>query len=172
MSLLAQQLTLLTGKHDPPFPACTAFQPTVLEGQLCYSLNVSKVNDKLNHKKVKRGIENGLLLILDPGKNDPVEQDATTKWDMSLRLKQSSQEKNSVRVYLNTLDRFSGYKAGSYAMSSLKTMLVTDNFLGLPDETKACQVETYEECHAERYLTDCGCVPWALSGALEYEVSI
>jgi hypothetical protein len=71
---------------------------------------------------------------------------------------------------MNTLDRFSGFKEGSYAMSSLKNILVTDNFMNLPDDTKYCQEEAYEDCHTQRYLKQCGCVPWALSWPLAHQV--
>ena len=52
-------------------------------------------------------------------------------------------------------------------MSVLKKMTGTDNFLELPSEGKNCQTDAFEDCQAERYITEvqtkCGCVPWALN---------
>ena len=153
---------------DIPFPICTGFKPTVLEGQLCYSLKVNKEGIE----RPRQGEGNGLFIVLDPSvRSVGIAPDSVkTQGEMAVSLAQASQEESSVRVYMNTLDRFSGYTAGSYAMSSLKSMLVTDNFLDLPDDTKACQEDAYEECHTQRYLKQCGCVPWALGWPLADEV--
>ena len=47
------------------FVACSHFEPTILFGQLCYSLDVNKVAKKKSG--VGRG--NGLLLMIDPAVN-------------------------------------------------------------------------------------------------------
>jgi hypothetical protein len=132
------------------FPVCTSFQPTVLEGQLCYKLNVSRESGI--------GKANGILMVLDSGRLDSVQKEDT----------------NSVKIYLNTLDRFQGNGAGKYAMSSLKRITVTENFMGLPEHVKKCQKETFEQCHAKKYVyrvqSQCGCIPWALRRAVTFEV--
>ena len=155
-------------RPDIPFPICTGFKPTVLEGQLCYSLNITMAEVD----RASQGKDNGLFIVLDPSHISVgiTQENVKTQGEMTITFEKTSQKERSVRVYLNTLDRFSGYSAGSYAMFSLKKMMVTDNFMDLPDETKACQQETYEECHTQRYLKQCGCVPWALSWPLADEV--
>ena len=40
----------MLGKEVDGFVACDKFQPTVLEGQMCYSLDLAKV-DKVNTSK-------------------------------------------------------------------------------------------------------------------------
>ena len=52
----------MLGKEVDGFVACDQFQPTVLEGQICYSLNLNKVH-KVNSSKT--GKQNGLVLVLD-----------------------------------------------------------------------------------------------------------
>jgi hypothetical protein len=46
------------------FPACTHFQPTILGGQLCYSLNVSSVVSTAE-KKTESGKKKGILIAVD-----------------------------------------------------------------------------------------------------------
>ena len=41
---------------------CNKFQPTILDGQLCYSLDIAK----LEVGPTKSGKANGLFLLLDP----------------------------------------------------------------------------------------------------------
>ena len=55
----------LIGQERPELgdlTVCDKFEPTILEGQLCYSLGISK----LGEKTTKSGQANGLLLLLDP----------------------------------------------------------------------------------------------------------
>ena len=79
-------------------------------------------------------------------------------------------------IHISTLARYSDYKPGIYLMSALKEMKGTDSFLALPDETKACQIETLEVCQTRKYLekvrSECGCIPWSLSSALIKKVSL
>ena len=135
------------------FTACNSFQPTVIDGQLCFSLSASKSSRMLS----KEGKDNGLLLVIDTG------------------LKEiKSPEASSFKIYMNTLARFSDTRSGIYALSALKKMKGTDSYLKLPDEEKDCQIESFEECAAKEYLAKvekmCGCVPWALTQALDLEV--
>ena len=131
----------MLGKEMEGFDACDKFQPTVLEGQMCYSL--------LGAGRAKAGKENGLLLVLD-----------------SNRVAVGEKDTNLARIYLHTLSPFTDYRNGSYAMSALKKMTGTDGFLGLPDSAKKCQLETFEECNSRKYVdrigTSCHCTPWAL----------
>ena len=133
----------MLGKEMEGFVACDKFQPTVLEGQRCYSLDLAKVGVG----KSKAGKMKGLELVLDS--NTPGNEDG-----------------NVARIYLGILSPFTDYRNGSYAMSALKKMTGTDGFLGLPDSAKKCQLETFEECNSRKYVekisTSCHCTPWAL----------
>ena len=134
----------LLGKEVDGFVACDQFQPTVLEGQMCYSLDLSKVH-KVNSSKT--GKQNGLVLVLDP--NTP-----------------ENEEENVARIHLHTLSPFTDYRNGSYAMSSLKKMTATKGFLGMSETNKKCQVENFEDCKTMKYLEkiqkECHCIQWAL----------
>ena len=162
--------------QDLPFTACSHFKAIVLEGQLCYSLNLNLIAGD----RTKAGVEYGLLMLLDPGTNGHIEDkdDKTAEQESkitSLNLKPINELDSSLKIYLNTLASFSGYRAGSFALSGLKKMTGTDSFIALPDESKGCQIETFEECQSQRYVQElqrqCGCLPWTLSSAVKEKVS-
>ena len=166
MTLLGQT------RQDLPFTVCSGFKPFILQGQLCYSLDLSTI--KID--TAKTGMKHGLVLILDEGrsKNHQKTEKFTKKAITSLNFETSSHSESSARIYLNTLASFTGYRAGSYALSVLKKMTGTDNFLGLPFKDKKCRIETFEECQIPRYIEEvnrqCGCIPWALNKTLPQKV--
>ena len=57
-------MTLL-GRTSPALNSvvCSKFQPTVLEGQLCYTLNLSS----LRTEKSRAGQRDGLMIVIDQG---------------------------------------------------------------------------------------------------------
>ena len=154
-------------RPDLPFIACDKFQATVLEGQLCYSVDLRHIASN----KTKQGLRNGLMLALDTGGYPDIFTKETKEEGMIDTYEENT---SSFRIYINTLEVFSDSRAGSYAMSGLQKMALTNNFVDLPEETKKCQIETYEHCIARRYFEAvkelCGCVPWALSRGLQDKV--
>ena len=133
---------------------CDKFEPTILEGQLCYSLNVGK----LKEKPTQSGKTNGLFLLLDPNpfQNNTIEKDAG---DSKIR-------EQSFKVFIHTLAQFSTFGSGSYGMSSLKRMIGTQSFKQLPEKQKKCSVHNREDCQTKKYLdklqAECNCTPWTL----------
>ena len=164
MTLLGQT------RQDLPFTVCDKFQPTVLEGQLCYSIDL-----KLTNSVTKEGLQNGLVFILDQGVTEITEdrQSMHTNEDMtmSMSFEPQSKEQDSARIYLNTLSSFHDFRSGKYAMSVLKKIKGTASFLEIPDENKNCMIEAFEDCQSREYIKEvqkeCGCVPWALSSAVK-----
>ena len=47
------------------FSTCRLFEPDVLEGKLCYSMNLTKLSDGFTETKM--GKQHGLLLVIDTG---------------------------------------------------------------------------------------------------------
>ena len=126
----------------------------------------------LDVENSKSGLKNGLLLTVDPGKTDFVNnKEKTTDQDHYglLNLEPLRETEGAASIYINTLAGFTDFRAGSYAMTGLKKTTGTKSFLNLPDEVKGCQNEMYEDCIAQRYIIKaqqkCGCFPWALSRA-------
>ena len=145
---------------DLPFIPCTQALPTVLEGQLCYSINGSIHATESS----KRGKENGLVMLLDFGKNENKEETMEV-WEKGKPVK-TSKKYRGLRIYVETLSGFSSNGEGDYAMASLKRMRGKQSFLDFPNAIKKCQVEPRDTCRLWRYFQTvqekCGCVPWGL----------
>ena len=140
----------ILGKEMPElgdFPTCDQFEITILDGQPCYSLDVSKkVKDP-----TKLGKNHGLLLLLDPFPYQPME---------------GKMDGQSFKVYIHTVSQFTAHGPGTYSMTVLKKTTGTKKFLQLPDDRRKCSVHKREECQTQAYLDqiqrECKCVPWAL----------
>ena len=138
-----QQKEDLGSKHKGlNFTACNAFQHSIHQGQLCYSLKL----DKKQHGESKVGIDNGLILIIDP----EIAEDE----DLS--------KNHNARILLDTLSPISDSRSGDYALSNFKWMNGTESFMKLSNEEKDCQIESFEDCQREKIAKQCGCVPWQL----------
>ena len=169
-------MTLL-GQTSPALNSvlCSSFQPTVLEGQLCYALNFSSIRTE----KARAGLRFGLMMVIDQEIAHVGQQKSGSSLDgkqgiKNLDLELPEDDGNSARIYLNTLSSFTDTRSGSYAMSSLKKMTGTDSFLEQTEEQKKCRIQSQEECQARHYIEnvqrECGCVPWALGTALQNQV--
>ena len=65
---------------------------------------------------------------------------------------------------------------GSYALSSVKEISVTKDFLRLSDDTRKCQnIESFEQCVTKHNLASiseaCKCIPYGLKNFSNAEVS-
>ena len=160
------------------FSYCTKFQPAVLDGQLCYSLDLEDVLEE--QTETKPGKKYGILIILDPGRTDKdqhrteVPDNDETIESLNLQTEQVDEE-STVKVHIATLARFTDYGPGSYVMSALKKMTGTNSFLAFPEDEKFCQTERFESCQERRHIehveSRCGCVPWTVSSGLALQVT-
>ena len=144
---------------------CERFEQIVIEGQLCYFLDVAKYTKK----PAMLGKRKGLFLLLDPNPYQIVKN--------GLGVEIEENDKQSFKVFIHTLAQHTAYGPGAYGMHALKKMISTDNFLQLPDGEKKCRVHNQEECRAEKFLdqviSNCSCVPWPLaSGTTDKKVSL
>ena len=112
---------------------CSKFKPTVLEGQLCYSLDLAKTAKK----STKAGKANGLFIMIDPS---PYSQNGSDKLDIE------DQSTRQLKVFFHTLAQDTAYGPGTYTMSALKRMTGTESFQQLPDKQKKCSVHDRERC--------------------------
>ena len=130
---------------------CDKFRPTILEGQLCYSLETAKYATK----PTKAGKRNGFFLLLDPNPYPSRDVDAERNGQ------------DSFKVYIHTLAQHTAFGPGAYKMHTLKSMAVKKSFEQLPDHQKGCQVHNREGCQTKQFLdrvqSICGCVPWPLA---------
>ena len=169
MEVLGQHIANLTP------PVCTSFSPAILEGQLCYEidLNLALPRDMTTGE----GMEKGLMIILDSngGRTGRVPEDLQFSKTIKpypvpeLLIKKTTYPK----VYIHTVSRYSDYLIKSSSstvmkMIQAKQVSVSEAFLDLPDETKQCQIETFEACQQDTLIREaldqCRCVPFALNG--------
>ena len=139
---------------------CDKFEPTILEGQLCYSLDITKLKMfEVERHATKTGKQSGLFLLLDAS---PYPMKPT---DSSLKAVKNDQE--SFKVYIHTLAENTAFGPGAYAMHNLKRMTGNPSFYQLPDSQKECQVHSREKCQTNIFLSqlrsNCSCVPWSIT---------
>ena len=128
------------------FTACRGFQPSLKNGQLCYSLHLSQVIGS----ESKSGVKNGLTIVIDQ----------PTSFELTRA------ESSVATIHLETLAGFSDGRAGRYYMSSLKKITGTDAYMALSNGEKECQPESFEECNMRQVFAElqreCKCIPWSL----------
>ena len=142
------------------FDACDQFKPSVLNGELCFSLKL----DRDRHGESANGKWYGLLLVIDP--NTAVDE-GQAQVPEHTKDNEEENDKFFARVSLDTLSHFSETRNGSYAITALKQVTASESFMKLPEEERACQKETKEECEARNFLIEiqqkCNCIPWDLT---------
>ena len=139
---------------------CDKFEPTYLEGQLCYSLDIRR----FERKPTKAGKKYGLFFLLDP---NPYSM-------KSSKDKAARNNEESFKVYIHTLAQHSSFGPGVYSMHILKKMSGTESFQQLQDNQKKCQVHNRELCQTNKYFDqvqeNCNCVPWSMATENNNEV--
>ena len=136
----------MLGKRFENLTFCDKFQPSVFDGQLCYTLSLSEAYSLQS----KNGQKNSLNLVLDEPTKTANKEDA----------------------YVTTihLDRIGGHadnRAGRYYMSNLKKMTGSDAFMALSNSEKRCQAESYKDCRTRHFFAalenECKCIPFNLA---------
>ena len=161
---------------DLPWPVCSSFKPTILYGQLCYTL-------KVKGSKALPGKHGKLQLLIDHTPTAPVVDFKVPKNNKTkMTMLQAEEDLSSVgqaEVYLSTLSsiRTRAMLGGdlSISLTGLKKMTGTEAFLNLKDSEKSCSLVTFEECQTKHFLEQvqekCGCLPWTLTSVLQQKVS-
>ena len=145
------------------FPICTSFKPTILEGQLCYKIQVNATSGL--------GNQNELALLVDYQDelsiHSPTKQEKKQKHNENSALLNfntvDSANTEVAKVHIDTLSSFMGFGGGNYEMTVVKRMTAKEDFLKMPLKERNCEVELYEKCRTRKLLGECNCVPWELS---------
>ena len=150
------------------FPLCSSFLPTILEGQLCYKLELNKTSGQ--------GKRNELMLLLDYNEDrslqtlsDEEEDVGLSKKTLNLDTAVDSIHGDSAKIQINTLSPYVGFGGGIYTMTVVKRMVANEHFLSMPLEDRNCEVELFEDCRTRKLFELCGCVPWEVPG---YQVQL
>ena len=158
------------------YPICTAFKPTLLEGQLCYELDTSRIKHT-----VKQGPHGGLFLLLDDiaengivikngvRNTNELQEKVQEKQKPGYDIAKNAASQKLMKIYIQTIQPFTFFPylpTSKYLMTSLKIMTGTDNFLALPDEKKHCSIIPMNKCKQNQFMKklyrDCGCTPFGL----------
>ena len=145
------------------FPLCTSFLPTILEGQLCYKLEMKMPSSQ--------GKRNALMLLLDSNEDRSLQvfsnngqvAESPNK-TINLEAAVESIQGVSAKIHINTLSPHISFGGGVFKMTVVKRMTAKDDFLKMPSKTKNCEVELYEDCRTRNLLKECNCVPWEVPG--------
>ena len=160
------------------FSPCSSFLPTILEGQLCYKMDLKQFSGQ--------GKEYELMLLLDYNE-DRTLQTPSTVTDEIINLVSKNIRKHivkkrinldtavvglqdvSAKVQINTLSPYVRFGGGIFSMTLVKKMTAKSDFLQMPSEERNCDLEFYEDCRTRRLIEKCNCVTWELPG---FEVKI
>ena len=153
---ISNSFSPLTGSS---FPLCASFNPLALDGQLCYNIklkNVTSSNTRID----------GLILILDLNEDRLVPIVMEEEHDQSCTKHTFNPKdlgaKKAVKLHINTLSSFKGFGAGDYKMTSVKKLVGTEDFLSMPEKTKKCKLEMFEDCRIRKLFQNCNCSLWEL----------
>ena len=100
------------------FPVCTAFEPSILHGDLCYTLDMEKVPGA---KLSESGKAKGIMIVLDPNQERSETGRAVLQRRMEtgkqfLNLSPKTSLQSSVQLHIHTLVRFQVYSEGSFTL--------------------------------------------------------
>ena len=148
------------------FPVCTSFNPVALDGQLCYNIKLNNVTS--NNRRT-----DGLILILDLNEDRLVPlgmEEDNDQSNVKLIFNPKDQgAKKAAKLHINTLSSFKGFGAGEYKMTSVKKLIGTEDFLSMPDNTRNCKLEDYEDCRRRELFQVCNC---SLSELISIQVGL
>ena len=150
------------------FPVCTAFKPTLLDGQLCYQLDTNRIKNQ-----TKPTQDGGLVLLLDVSKERSFDiRLKTNDYDIpsntELYFTKGNHEEQQLlpNIYISTIHPSRIYLGEDtrIVLTSIKEMTGTANFLALPTDKKHCSVDDLTQCELEEFLLNnakyCNCIPY------------
>ena len=145
------------------FPICTSFKPTILEGQLCYKIQVNATSGMGNENELALLVDyQGELSIHTSPKQEKKQKQNSNSALLNFNTAHSS-DTEVAKVHIDTLSSFMGLGGGNYAMTAVKRMTAKEDFLKMPLKERNCEVELFENCRTRKLLEECNCVPWELS---------
>ena len=168
--------SVLKGKFisNISFPVCDLFDPVVLDGRLCYQIDMTK---EMPEESTVRG--EGLTLIIDANFERSVANQIKremTHDPKTLDLQEASVETNKfVEINIGTLAPFYAFGPGNYILTAVKQISVTDGFLSMSSEKRECEKETFEFCQKRMFqekIKKCGCTPQTLIPALQDQTQV
>ena len=145
------------------FPLCSSLSPTLLEGQLCYKLELNM--------KSGPGRGNQLMLVLDYNEDrslqtssNEADHDHDSANRETMNLDTTHAGRRTAKIHFQTLSPHVHFGGGICFMTDVKRMTATKDFLKMSSKERNCEVEIYEDCRTRKLLEKCNCVPWEVPG--------
>ena len=147
------------------FPLCSAFLPTILEGQLCYELKLNQPSGQ--------GRRNQLMFVLDYNEDRSLQISSSedtfadvrvSKETMDFDVEVQSLQGVSAKVHIGSLSPYFHFGGGIYTMTLIKNLRSSRAFLEIPLVQRNCEAELYEACRTRKLVEECSCVPWEMRG--------
>ena len=142
------------------FPICSSFLPTILEGQLCYKIQLNQSSGQ--------GKGNELMFLMDYNEDRslPVsfEKSNDVKSFFNFGTPLGNVREVAGKVHINTLSSVNVFGGGDFIMTDVKRMTATDDFLKMSLKDKKCEEESFEDCRTMKLLEKCNCIPWEVHG--------
>ena len=162
------------------FPVCNIFKPKILFGELCYQFDVNKIKGSV---ELTSGSFGGLSLVLDY--NEGRRLAGRSEKEVTLADKQKTlgdfeimaDNRFTAKIYIETLEPYTGYGAGRYVLNSVKEIIGTEQYYNLAEKRKMCQIkESVSECFEREFSSQmsqvCHCAPFHLYQPLASKVKL
>ena len=85
-------------------PVCNKFKPTVVEGRLCYQVDVNEFKDQVDAEKL---MSHGLVMILDYNEDrmglKTIYENKTLQIKDLGDMNKADEKKNAAKIYIETL---------------------------------------------------------------------
>ena len=175
--------SVMKGKHTPNISlrVCDLFDPVVLDGKLCYQMDMTKKMPKENTVQGE-----GLTLIIDANIDKSVSKQIKTELNYlvnflvkdleSFDLREAPVEtKKLAGINIGTLAPFFAFGPGNYILTAVKQMSATDGFLSLSSKKRECEKEKFETCQKRLFqesIKKCGCAKQSLIPALQDQYQV
>ena len=134
--------TSLPGLEYPP---CSSFNPTILEGQLCYKLTLNQTSGQ--------GGTHQLMLLIDYNEDRSIHASLHTEekleastTEMKLGTAYKALRGIEAKVQIDTLTPHIGFGGGKYKMTGVKRMSAKSDFLKMDSKIRGREVDLYEDC--------------------------
>ena len=97
-------MTVMGQKIDQfDVPVCNKFKPKMLEGQLCYQVDVNQVKDQVDGQKAKK---HGLLFMMDLNEDKMITKYNANDLHFQPELIMEEEDKSFVEnIYIETIGR-------------------------------------------------------------------
>ena len=153
-------------------PICTKFKPKLLNGQLCYNVDMGDI------KSISQGPAGGFKFLMDYNKDRMIRK--IERMDSQISLEGLSElggkvqgKEHEAKIYFDLLEPSVMFGPGDFVMTSVKEFIGTDQYLKWADGSSCQNKETISQCQSNSFLQNtkvCGCRPFGFDSIMKDKV--